>query len=173
MQKEKLNMSLYKDWTDMVVDYVKHRGETEFWKEYGAIEQRIYTRILAHYNNPLKGAIKDLAAEFETTSEFFMGFIDGINDSLVEPFDLESIDENIVLEFKVDFEKLYFNMLDAKADYLYTLSQWDGIFSAEKRKEIQRSWKDTKTVVNENKIGRNDPCPCGSGKKYKKCCGKQ
>jgi len=23
------------------------------------------------------------------------------------------------------------------------------------------------------KIGRNDPCPCGSGKKYKKCCGKQ
>lgn len=165
-------MSLYKDWTDMVVDYVKHRGEAEFWKEYGAIEQRIYTKILAHYNNPLKGAIKDLAAEFETTSEFFMGFIDGINDSLVEPFDLESIDENIVLEFKVDFEKLYFNMLDAKADYLYTLSQWDGIFSAEKRKEIQRSWKDTKTVVNENKIGRNDPCPCGSGKKYKKCCGK-
>ena len=26
--------------------------------------------------------------------------------------------------------------------------------------------------VVENKIGRNDPCPCGSGKKYKKCCGK-
>ncbi|MFL6556453.1 MAG: YecA family protein, partial [Bacillus sp. (in: firmicutes)] len=24
----------------------------------------------------------------------------------------------------------------------------------------------------ENKVGRNDPCPCGSGKKYKKCCGK-
>lgn len=28
-----------------------------------------------------------------------------------------------------------------------------------------------KPVVKENKIGRNDPCPCGSGKKYKKCCG--
>jgi len=28
-----------------------------------------------------------------------------------------------------------------------------------------------KTVVNKEKIGRNDPCPCGSGKKYKKCCG--
>ena len=27
-------------------------------------------------------------------------------------------------------------------------------------------------VKNENKIGRNDPCPCGSGKKYKNCCGK-
>jgi preprotein translocase subunit SecA len=29
-----------------------------------------------------------------------------------------------------------------------------------------------KPVVREAKIGRNDPCPCGSGKKYKKCCGK-
>lgn len=27
-----------------------------------------------------------------------------------------------------------------------------------------------KTVVNTEKVGRNDPCPCGSGKKYKKCC---
>jgi SWIM/SEC-C metal-binding protein len=25
--------------------------------------------------------------------------------------------------------------------------------------------------VKSDKIGRNDPCPCGSGKKYKKCCG--
>ena len=30
-----------------------------------------------------------------------------------------------------------------------------------------------KTIVNENpKVGRNDPCPCGSGKKYKNCCGR-
>ncbi len=29
-----------------------------------------------------------------------------------------------------------------------------------------------KTVVREERVGRNDPCPCGSGKKYKKCCGK-
>ena len=28
------------------------------------------------------------------------------------------------------------------------------------------------TVRDEDKVGRNDPCPCGSGKKYKKCCGK-
>ena len=29
------------------------------------------------------------------------------------------------------------------------------------------------TVRNEPKIGRNDPCPCGSGKKYKNCCGRE
>ena len=27
------------------------------------------------------------------------------------------------------------------------------------------------TPIQSDKIGRNDPCPCGSGKKYKKCCG--
>lgn len=32
--------------------------------------------------------------------------------------------------------------------------------------------KPQKTIVKGKKIGRNDPCPCGSGKKYKKCCGK-
>ena len=30
----------------------------------------------------------------------------------------------------------------------------------------------TETVVKEKTVGRNDACPCGSGKKYKKCCGK-
>ncbi|MDI3547382.1 MAG: hypothetical protein PWR10_1034 [Halanaerobiales bacterium] len=31
---------------------------------------------------------------------------------------------------------------------------------------------DSGQIVNKNKVGRNDPCPCGSGKKYKKCCGR-
>jgi SWIM/SEC-C metal-binding protein len=30
----------------------------------------------------------------------------------------------------------------------------------------------TKPKIAEEKVGRNEPCPCGSGKKYKKCCGK-
>ena len=32
--------------------------------------------------------------------------------------------------------------------------------------------KDRPVVREEPKVGRNDPCPCGSGKKYKKCCGR-
>lgn len=44
--------------------------------------------------------------------------------------------------------------------------------------EIDGSWIFTRTlrqgpppIVNAPKVGRNDPCPCGSGKKFKKCCG--
>lgn len=164
-------MSLYKKWTDMVVEYVKTKGEAAFWKEYGALEKSIYSKLLANHKSEVKGTIADLAKEYEATPVFFMGFLDGINESLIESLDLESLDENSEVELKIDFEKLYFNMLDAKADYLYELPQWEGIFSKEKRKEIQVNWRQSKTVVNENKVGRNDPCPCGSGKKYKKCCG--
>ncbi|GAA0682158.1 MULTISPECIES: SEC-C metal-binding domain-containing protein [Clostridium] len=165
-------MSLYAQWTDMVVDYVKTKGEQAFWNEYSNIEERIYTKILANHGEVVKTTIADLAKEFGATNEFVMGFVDGINDSLVTPLDLEEVEADTTLELNIDLEKLYFNMLDAKADYLYELPQWDGIFSDEKRKEIQKSWRSSKTIVNENKVGRNDPCPCGSGKKYKKCCGK-
>jgi uncharacterized protein YecA (UPF0149 family) len=33
-------------------------------------------------------------------------------------------------------------------------------------------FRNTVPIIAEPKIGRNEPCPCGSGKKYKKCCGK-
>ena len=39
------------------------------------------------------------------------------------------------------------------------------------KKQSEDLWADY--FVKEKKIYPNDPCPCGSGKKYKKCCGKQ
>ena len=38
--------------------------------------------------------------------------------------------------------------------------------------ELYLEQKKSGTVVKAHKIGRNDPCPCGSGKKYKYCCGR-
>lgn len=165
-------MSLYKDWTDMVIEYVKSKGEAAFWNEYGEMEKGIYSTLLANHKEIYKGQVSELAEKFDTDIKFFMGFLDGVNESLVNPFEIETVEENTEVELNMDLEKLYFNMLDAKADYLYTLPQWEGIFSAEKRKEITKAWRNSKTVVREDKVGRNDPCPCGSGKKYKKCCGK-
>ena len=51
------------------------------------------------------------------------------------------------------------------------MKKWMKDHEAELRGEGNNVPK-VETVVNEGpKIGRNDPCPCGSGKKYKKCCG--
>ena len=55
--------------------------------------------------------------------------------------------------------------------FQYTLPQWDKILTPERRKELYKIQKSSKTIVKPPKVGRNDPCPCGSGKKYKKCCG--
>lgn len=165
-------MSLYTKWTEMVVEYVKTKGETEFWQEYSKVETKIYKNLLSNHNEIIKTTISDLAKDYDSTVEFVMGFMDGINDSLKKSYDLENIEDNTELLFDIDLEKLYFNMLDAKAEYLYTLPQWDAIFSDEKRKDIQKSFRESKIVRNEVKVGRNDPCTCGSGKKYKKCCGK-
>ena len=38
--------------------------------------------------------------------------------------------------------------------------------------KTDKHWKKMNTVVKGKKVGRNDPCPCGSGKKYKYCCGR-
>ncbi|MGO9313821.1 MAG: PBPRA1643 family SWIM/SEC-C metal-binding motif protein [Syntrophobacteraceae bacterium] len=36
--------------------------------------------------------------------------------------------------------------------------------------DLEKALNPPKPLISE-KVGRNDPCPCGSGKKYKKCCG--
>lgn len=164
-------MSLYTDWTEMVVDYVKTKGENAFWAEYSKLEKSIYKDLLANHKEVKKVTINQLAKDYNSTVQFAMGFMDGINDSLKKQYDLETIDADTELELDLNLETLYFNMLDAKAEYLYTLPQWDGIFSEEKRNDIQKQYKESKIVRNTDKVGRNDACPCGSGKKYKKCCG--
>ena len=76
-----------------------------------------------------------------------------------------------VVKLDIDLEKLYYNMVEAKAEWLYELPQWNTLLSVERRKEIYREQKKSGTIVKNKKVGRNDPCPCGSGKKYKYCCG--
>ena len=52
------------------------------------------------------------------------------------------------------------------------MKKWMKDHEAELRAEGNPEQPHVETVVHEGpKIGRNDPCPCGSGKKYKKCCG--
>ena len=71
-----------------------------------------------------------------------------------------------------DKELLYKNMVAADADWLFNLPQWDQIFDADTKKKLYKEQKASTTVRKEQKVYPNDPCPCGSGKKYKKCCGK-
>ncbi len=163
-------MSLIGSWRDLAGAEMSPDENKAFWDEYFAIETQAYIKILERKENFYEDKLSALAVEFEMSDMVFAGFMDGINTSLQSEYDLEKLKEGTVVSLKVDFEKLYYNMLEAKAKWLYTLDGWDGIFSEEKRREIRDKWRKDKQAVSE-KIGRNSPCPCGSGKKYKKCCG--
>ena len=82
-----------------------------------------------------------------------------------------SLTEDSDITLTIDFESLFKKMVEYRAEHLFTLPQWDGIFDADTRKRLTLEQKKSRTVVKGTKVGRNDPCPCGSGKKYKKCCG--
>ena len=165
-------MSLLTQWRALSENLETQEAEIKFWEEYLKVEASIYNEILNNKVEVVEGKVSDLANTYNTSVEYFMGFIDGISESLKEDIVLEEIEADSQISLKIDFEKLYFNMLSVEAEWLYTLPGWEGILSAEERKEIEKSYKKTKTVVKEKTVGRNEPCPCGSGKKFKKCHGR-
>ena len=164
-------MTLYEQWKELIENQTEETFE-EFWEEYAGAETKLYSAILDDPAKKIEGTLGELAAENEIRPVIYMGFIDGIDTSLKKSQDFQSFDENSKVEIEIEPETLFYNMLAAGADYLYGLPQWEDILGLDKMKEIAKKYKQSKTVVKEKKIGRNEPCPCGSGKKYKHCCGR-
>ncbi len=164
---------LLDQWRDMAYNKDLTREQLEkFWGDYFNVEKGIYEKLLDAPDVEVSGTVKELSEKYDQDVLTMVGFLDGINDSLKAPNPIESMDETTEVSLAFDKESLYKNMVDAKADWLYELPQWDQIFDEDTKKRLYREQKKSGTVHKEKKIGRNDPCPCGSGKKYKKCCGK-
>lgn len=165
-------MSLFENWRSTAYNSEQDEKEQKkFWANYFDVEKGIYEKLLSNHEEAVEGTVKELAEKYETDIMLFTGFLDGINESLKNPLKLEELEEEGQIKLEIDPEKLYYNMLAAKAEWLYTLPQWDDILTIEKRKEITKEQRLSGTVIKEKEPGRNEPCPCGSGKKYKKCCG--
>lgn len=165
-------MSLLQEWRDYA--YAKEMNGREgqlFWANYFNKEKEVYRILLANADKVYEGTVASLAKEFGLELSFMVGFLDGINDSLVTPNPIEDMDQDTKVSLAFNKESLYKNMVEAQADWLYNLEEWDALLTEERRKELYREQKSSTTIVKEKKPGRNDPCPCGSGKKYKKCCG--
>ena len=143
-----------------------------FWEAYFLKEKNIYEQLLDAPETEVSGTVKELAEKYDMDILWMAGFLDGINDSLKEANPIETMEEDTVVSLAFDKEKLYKNMVDAQAEWLYELPQWDTIFTKDRQRELYLEQKQSGTVVKAPKVGRNDPCPCGSGKKYKKCCGR-
>ena len=173
-KKEGIDMALLETWRNMAYgNELDEKRREQMWSGYFAIEKGIYEQILAEPEKAVTGTVKELAEKYNTEILIMTGFLDGINESLKgyeNP--IETMEEDTEVKIEIDPEKLYYNMVAAKANWLYELPAWDNILSEERRKELYREQKASGTVRKAKKIFPKDPCPCGSGKKYKKCCGR-
>ena len=167
------NNTILEQWRTVAYNQNADKNKLQrFWATYFNIEKGIYEQLLENPDEVVSGTVKELAEKYGQDVMTMVGFLDGINDSLKTANPIETMEEDTVVSLAFDKELLYKNMIDAKADWLYGLPQWDKIFDAETKKRLYREQKQSGTVRKAKKIGRNDPCPCGSGKKYKFCCGK-
>ena len=166
-------MALLEQWQAVAYNEKMDRGELQrFWDRYFFLEKGVYEQLLTTPDEVVEGTVKELAAKYGISTLEMAGFLDGINDSLVAPNPIDTMEEDTHVSLAFDKAKLYKNMVDAKAEWLYELPMWDEIFDAETKKALYLEQKKSGTIVVGKKVGRNEPCPCGSGKKYKHCCGK-
>lgn len=167
-------MTLLEQWRDTAYSETMSNDQLQrFWRDYFLKEKSVYEQLLKNPDEVVKGTVKELAEKYGLTLREMAGFLDGINDSLTEANPIEEMDEDTVVNLGFDKALLYKNMVAAEADWLYELEEWNDIYDEETRKALYKEQKSSTTIVKDKKVYPNDPCPCGSGKKYKKCCGKK
>ena len=166
-------MGLLQEWREYAcgVELNSKEGKA-IWDKYFEQEKAIYQQLLAAPEKVVSGTVQELADKYGMELNYMVGFLDGINESLKEPNPIEEMEADTVVKLPIDLESLYYHMVEAGADWLYELPEWDELLTPERRKELYREQKKSGTIVKERKVGRNEPCPCGSGKKYKYCCGR-
>ncbi len=77
-----------------------------------------------------------------------------------------------LIEYKKEAFDLFTNLLEKlKLDYITVLMNLKVVVQTEEKKESKNEIKENYIKIAGKKIGRNEPCVCGSGKKYKHCCG--
>ena len=167
-------MNLMEQWRSVAYNEATGKEKLQqLWAAYFQEEKEIYAQLLEDPDTEVKGTVKELAEKYNVDIMTMTGFLDGINDSLVEKNPLDDLEEDTEVNLGFDKALLYKNMVAAEADWLYNLEEWNAIFDEETRKELYKEQKSSTTIVKEQKVYPNDPCPCGSGKKYKKCCGRK
>jgi preprotein translocase subunit SecA len=81
-----------------------------------------------------------------------------------------------LIEYKFESYQMFQNMVDSiQDDVVRYVFRVNVVQAPQQRRTVENKYGEEgpqRPVRRENKVGRNDPCPCGSGKKYKKCCGR-
>ena len=144
--------TILEQWRAIAYDQQADRNKLQrFWANYFNIEKGIYEQLLSNPDEVVTGTVKELAEKYGQEVLTMVGFLDGINDSLKIPNPIETMDENTKVSLCFDKELLYKNMVDARADWLYELPQWDEIFTPEKEKNFISSRRNQEQLSKQRK----------------------
>lgn len=146
--------------------------------------QILEDKIIGEYENKIKDLPEEIVNDFEKVIALRVidtHWMEHINtmDHLKEGIGLRSYAQNNPLvEYTNEGFQLFDEMLDTINREITKYLLKAEIKQNLERKEVAKptgtndSKDKVKTTRKVEKIGRNEPCPCGSGKKYKNCCGK-
>lgn len=133
-------------------------GLTKAVRYHFCLENEIYTKFLEITVNPkLRNAIGHNDLEYDTTSQLIT--------YIPNPKDRTKKKTEYLLEFEDEALHMFQGVL-AISEYLYRLRELELMDAGIRPIAVRQP------VIKTKKIGRNEPCPCGSGKKYKYCHGK-
>ena len=145
----------------------------------------IYDIVVSDYNKKLEDVPEEIQNDFEKSislriiDKYWMDQLDAMEE-LKEGVGLRGYAQNNPLQvYALEGFQMFDNMMDSINAEISTF-----LLNAEVRQNLER--EEVKNIQtndgdkaskkqpkkSEKKVGRNDPCPCGSGKKYKNCCGK-
>ncbi len=145
---------------DEVIDKILLPSKKNF-KKYKMVDIDSYNEldIMKDLENELKSDINKLCKNEDDTKDISMYIITLICMNCYVPDILIPIFEDYHIKASNTDYKNINNIINK---YKNDIPIW--AFNGYTRKEVN-------SMPKEKKVGRNDPCPCGSGKKYKKCCG--
>ena len=146
-------MGLLQEWREYAygVELNSKEGKA-IWDKYFEQEKAIYQQLLAAPEKVVSGTVQELADKYGMELNYMVGFLDGINESLKEPNPIEEMEADTVVKLPIDLESLYYHMVEAGADWLYELPEWDELLTPERRKELYREQKKSGTIVKERKV---------------------
>ena len=189
---ESLDMDIINTFGIEMKDFIKENS-----KDSNAIIEHLQTEALNKYNEKEKEIGSNELRELErvvmlkVVDQKWMDHIDSMDElkngiglraygqqDPVVKYRIEGMDmfDEMVLDIKHDVVKMLMNLrkqeeIKREEAAKITGAALQAINSIDNGEQIKTDVN--RTVVNDGpKVGRNDPCPCGSGKKYKNCCGK-
>ena len=88
-------MALLQEWQKIAYNEKEDRGKLQkFWNEYFLLEKGIYEQLLSNPEEKVEGTVKELAEKYNISVMEMTGFLDGINDSLVEANPIDTMEED-------------------------------------------------------------------------------